>query len=250
MNKLINALLNPLLYDHDVDKIELVETHISWVLLTGDFAYKIKKPVNFGFLDFSSLEKRKFYCEEELRLNRRFAPQLYLDLITITGTEELPSLYGAGEALEYAVKMKQFPSESLLSKLLDTGDLREPHMDWLAKSIADFHLHTDVAKDESSFGTIEAITQPVSENFQQIRHQIQDPDILHQLDGIEKWCTDVFERLDPEPWEISSCCMRKSFPLTAWNLMRTCAGLTSSVKSPSSSWIWMTISDQTFPGGY
>jgi len=198
MNKLINALLNPLLYDHDVDKIELVETHISWVLLTGDFAYKIKKPVNFGFLDFSTLEKRKFYCEEELRLNRRFAPQLYLDLITITGTENLPSLYGTGEVLEYAVKMKQFPSESLLSKLLDNGDLREPHMDWLAKSIADFHLHTDVAKNESSFGTIEAVAQPVSENFQQIRHQIQDPDILHQLDGIEKWCTDVFERLDPE----------------------------------------------------
>jgi aminoglycoside phosphotransferase family enzyme/adenylate kinase family enzyme len=198
MNKLINALLNPLLYDHAVDKIELVETHISWVLLTGDFAYKIKKPVNFGFLDFSSLEKRKFYCEEELRLNRRFAPQLYLDLITITGTEDLPSITSTGDALEYAVKMKQFPSDALLSKLLDAGDLREPHMDWLAQSIADFHLQAEIAKNESKFGNIEAVAQPVSENFQQIRHQIQDPDILLQLDSIEKWSTEAFKRLEPE----------------------------------------------------
>jgi aminoglycoside phosphotransferase family enzyme/adenylate kinase family enzyme len=198
MNKLINALLNPLLYDHAVDKIELVETHISWVLLTGDFAYKIKKPVNFGFLDFSSLEKRKFYCEEELRLNRRFAPQLYLDLITITGTEDLPSITGTGEVLEYAVKMKQFPSDALLSRRLDAGDLREPHMDWLAQSIADLHLQAEIAKEESTFGTIEAVTQPVSENFQQIRQQIQDPDMLLQLDSIEKWSAAASKRLEPE----------------------------------------------------
>ena len=139
MTKLINALLNPSLYDHAVDKIELVETHISWVLLTGDFAYKIKKPVNFGFLDFSSLQKRKYYCKEELRLNRRFAPQLYLDLVTITGTEDLPSFHENGEVIEYAVKMKQFPSECLLSNLLDNGDLRERHMDRLAQNIAEFH---------------------------------------------------------------------------------------------------------------
>ncbi len=77
---LIRALLNPASYDHPVTTIELVETHISWVLLTGTYAYKIKKPVNLGFLDFSTLEKRRFYCEEELRLNRRFAPA-YLDVI-------------------------------------------------------------------------------------------------------------------------------------------------------------------------
>ncbi len=198
MTKLINALLNPSLYDHAVDKIVLVETHISWVLLTGDFAYKLKKPVNFGFLDFSSLEKRKFYCKEELRLNRRFAPELYLDVITITGTEDQPSLKGEGEVLEYAVKMKQFPSESLLSTLLDSGDLREVHMDWLAQVIADFHQKADIAEAESKFGTLKAVVQPVSENFQQIRQQVQDPDILLQLDSIEKWSTDAFKRLEPE----------------------------------------------------
>jgi aminoglycoside phosphotransferase family enzyme len=95
MNKLINAMLNPTVFDHTVDEIELLETHISWVILTGDFAYKIKKPVNFGFLDFSSLEKRRHFCQEELRLNRRFAPQLYLDVITITGSEEQPVINAA-----------------------------------------------------------------------------------------------------------------------------------------------------------
>ena len=195
MNKLINALLNPALYVHAVDKIELVETHISWVILTGDFAYKIKKPVNFGFLDFSSLQKRKFYCEEELRLNRRFAPQLYLGLVTITGTEDLPSFQDDGEALEYAVKMKQFPSESVLSNLLDNGDLRERHMDRLAQKIAEIHDKAAVADPESKFGLIEAVTQPVSENFLQIREHLQAPEILKQLEKLETWSNGAKRRL-------------------------------------------------------
>mgnify|MGYP001812312716 CR=1 FL=1 len=162
MTKLINALLNPSVYDHAVDKIELIETHISWVILTGDFVYKIKKPVNFGFLNFSTLAKRKHFCQEELRLNRRFAPELYLDVITITGTEELPLINGKGEALEYAVKMKQFPSQTLLSTMLDSGDLREPHIDQLARVIADFHMDASVAEAESEFGTVASAVQPVS----------------------------------------------------------------------------------------
>ncbi|HDH17282.1 MAG TPA: aminoglycoside phosphotransferase [Gammaproteobacteria bacterium] len=196
MTKLINALLNPSVYDHAVDKIELLQTHISWVILTGDFAYKIKKPVNFGFLDFSSLGKRRHYCEEELRLNRRLAPQLYLDVITITGSEELPAINGTGKVLEYAVKMRQFPTESLLINMINTGDLREIHMDWLAHSIASFHHQTGVAKAGAEFGTLAAVEKPVKENFQQIRQHIQNTEILKQLDAIEGWCTDVFFNLE------------------------------------------------------
>ena len=140
MTKLINALLKPEAYKHPVDEIELLQTHISWVILTGDFAYKIKKPVDFGFLDFSSLEKRRYFCEEELRLNQRFAAKIYLEVVSITGSEDQPRINGDGEVLEYAVKMKQFPSESLLSTLLDRGDLRESHIDRLANNIANFHL--------------------------------------------------------------------------------------------------------------
>jgi aminoglycoside phosphotransferase family enzyme/predicted kinase len=198
MNKLINALLKPSFYNHAVDKIELVETHISWIILTGEFAYKIKKPVNFGFLDFSTLQKRRFYCEEELRLNRRFAPQLYLDLITITGTEDLPTLTGTGDALEYAVKMKQFPSAALLSNMLDNGDLRERHMDRLAQTLADVHLTAAVAETESRFGSLEAVSQPVSENFQQLREQLQAPEILQQLEKLESWSNAAEQRLQTE----------------------------------------------------
>jgi uncharacterized protein len=197
MTKLINALLNPSVYDHAVDKTELIETHISWVILTGDFVYKIKKPVNFGFLNFSTLAKRKHFCQEELRLNRRFAPELYLDVITITGTEELPLINGKGEVLEYAVKMKQFPSQTLLSTMLDSGDLREPHIDQLARVIADFHMDASVAEAESEFGTVASAVQPVMENFHQIRHQIKDPELLSKLDMIENWSTHASEKLEP-----------------------------------------------------
>ena len=109
------SLQNPALYDHEVLRFELIETHISWVLLTGLFAYKIKKPVNLGFVDFSTLELRRLFCEEELRLNQRLAPAFYLKLVKITGTPESPSLNGSGEPIEYAVKMKQFSQDALLS---------------------------------------------------------------------------------------------------------------------------------------
>ena len=96
---LIQALQNPALYDHPIDRFEVIETHISWVLLTGEYVYKIKKPVDFGFLDFSTLEKRHHYCDEELRLNQRLAPQLYLEVVAITGSEEQPRLNGPGRIL-------------------------------------------------------------------------------------------------------------------------------------------------------
>ncbi len=196
MTRLINALLNPSVYDHTVEKIELLQTHISWVILTGDFAYKIKKPVDFGFLDFSSLEKRRHYCEEELRLNKRLAPALYLELIAITGSEEKPHINGSGEVLEYAVKMKQFPTEGLLINMINAGDLREVHMDWLAQCIASFHQQADVADAKSAFGSLASIEQPVSENFRQIRRNIQDTETLKQLDAIEQWGNDAFINLE------------------------------------------------------
>lgn len=92
----IQALKNPSRYDHPVEALKIVETHISWVILTGHYAYKIKKPVNLGFLDFSDLDKRHYYCQEELRLNRRLAPQLYLDVVAITGSNNDPAVNGTG----------------------------------------------------------------------------------------------------------------------------------------------------------
>lgn len=108
-NRLIASLDNPLAFGHPIKYLRLIETHISWIILTGDYAYKIKKPVDFGFLDFSTLEKRHFYCAEELRLNRRFAPEIYLELVEIRGSETSPRLHGSGEVIEYAIKMLEFP---------------------------------------------------------------------------------------------------------------------------------------------
>ena len=137
--KLIQQMLNPAVYPHAVEEIQLLETHISWVILTGDFVYKLKKPVDFGFLDFSTLEKRKFYCSEELRLNKRLAPQIYLQTVAITGTQDQPQLDGPGPVLEYAVKMRQFRQQDQFDRLLANKQLYRQDIVELARLIAQFH---------------------------------------------------------------------------------------------------------------
>ncbi len=136
---LIAALQNPEVYDHPVGEISVLETHISWVILTGEFAYKIKKAVDFGFLDFSTLAKRHHYCQEELRLNRRFAPDLYLDVIGICETAGRPELQGPGEPIEYAVRMRQFPQQDLLSNVVTRHGLETSHIDEIVGLVASLH---------------------------------------------------------------------------------------------------------------
>jgi aminoglycoside phosphotransferase family enzyme/predicted kinase len=191
---LIRALLDPARYDHAVEQIHVVETHISWVILTGPYAYKIKKPVDLGFLDFSTLEKRRFYCEEELRLNRRLAESLYLGVIAITGTADAPVLDGTGAAIEYAVKMVQFPEEARLDRLLARGELGPAHIDSLARELAEFHGRIAVAGYDKAFGTPERVHEPVRQNFEQIRARIETQD-LAQLRRLEIWSELAFEDL-------------------------------------------------------
>jgi aminoglycoside phosphotransferase family enzyme/predicted kinase len=183
---LIQALLRPACYDHPVQGIDLVETHISWVLLTGSYAYKIKKPLNLGFLDFSSLEKRRYFCEEELRLNRRLAPSLYLAVAPITGSAEAPAIGGAGDPIEYAVKMVQFPETARLDRMLARGELRPEHIDLLAQELAEFHARIDIAGADQTFGDPEHVREPVTQNFIQIRSRIEAQDQT-QLRRLEIW---------------------------------------------------------------
>src|SRR5262249_15622915 len=117
---LVAALARPQAYDHDVASVRVAETHISWVFLTGEYAYKVKKPLKFPFLDFSTLERRRYFCEEELRLNRRLAPQLYLAVVPIGGDDEAPRV-GVEPAIEYAVKMLEFPDDARLDRRLTAG---------------------------------------------------------------------------------------------------------------------------------
>ncbi|MFV2060072.1 MAG: AAA family ATPase [Gammaproteobacteria bacterium] len=189
-NQLITALLNKAAYDHETDKIELLETHISWVLLTGKYAYKIKKPVNLGFLDFSTLKKRHFYCNEELRLNSQLAPQLYLNVVTINGTKQQPQINGEGKIIEYAVKMHQFPQHAQFDRLLSQNLLNNTHMDKLAITIAKFHETAKVANKQSDYGNPELILTPVNENFNQIK---QIPNFNYdagKLQKLQNWSND------------------------------------------------------------
>ena len=187
--ELIRSLLQPAVYEHPVREIQLIETHISWVILTGDYVYKIKKPVNFGFLDFSTLEKRHHYCEEEIRLNRRLAPQLYLDVVRICGTPQKPQINGDGPVIEYAVRMRQFSQQNQLDRLLDTQGLDVALMDQLAQTVARFHLSIRPVESDSPFGDFSHVKQPMMENFSQIRTALSNESVNQRLVAIENWVT-------------------------------------------------------------
>ncbi len=193
----ITSMLNPAVYDHPVKSIKLIETHISWVVLTGDFAYKIKKPVNFGFLDFSTLEKRRRCCEQELCLNSRLADNIYLDVVSITGSPDKPVISREGDAFEYAVKMVEFPQSSQLDHMLAAGELSLAHMDAIAHRIAEFHQTIPIANNEMDYGNKGAVYQPVVENFAQINQHLKNNSFTDVLNKLDKWSKSEFEKLEP-----------------------------------------------------
>lgn len=195
---LINALQHPALFDHPVARFEVIETHISWVLLTGEFAYKIKKPVDFGFLDFSTLEKREYFCHEEMRLNQRLAPRLYLEVVPIGGTPDAPELGANTEVFEYAVKMRQFEESARLDHLLANQKLTAAHIDQLADELAAFHQEVAVADSKDKFGDADLVYHFVDENFLQIRPLLEVGENRRQraqLDDIEHWCRQSIDAL-------------------------------------------------------
>jgi aminoglycoside phosphotransferase family enzyme/predicted kinase len=194
-NTFIQALCDPSIYPNIVSEISVIETHISWVLLTGDYAYKIKKPIKFSFVDFSTLEKRKFYCYEELRLNSRLAPKLYLDVIAITGSPQSPSFIKSGETIEYAVKMQQFSQRNLLSNLASQKQLLQNHINEMAEEIAEFHASIKCISDANLLGTPEDIFYWVADNFNQII-QYQDDENTHDIvKSIQSWSEDIGRKL-------------------------------------------------------
>ncbi len=192
---LIESLQDKSLYNHPVEEFRVLETHISWVLLTGSYAYKLKKHVDMGFVNFSTLSRREKYCYEELRLNRRLAPELYLDVLPITGSEESPQINGAGEIIDYAVQMVQFDQENLLSHAIDHGTLIAEHIELLAQEVAEFHGSIAVATNDSEWGEPEAVMAPVQENIRHLREIFSsDPVVLDQVALIEaeneSWCAE------------------------------------------------------------
>jgi len=164
--QVVEALMKPEAYDEDPGNIELVQTHISFVFLTRNFAYKVKKAVNLGFLDFTTLEKRRFFCEKELELNRRLCGDMYLEVVPINKLSAI-KIKGAGETVEYAVKMKRIPQEKMMSKLLEKKEVDNRLVDRIAKIIAEFHSKAETSRRISEFGSLAIIETNWKENFAQ-----------------------------------------------------------------------------------
>jgi aminoglycoside phosphotransferase family enzyme/predicted kinase len=193
--RLIDALRDPLRYPHPVGSVTVVETHISWVLLAGDYAYKIKKPVDFGFVDFSTLERRQRFCHEELRLNRRLAPAIYLDVVAIGGEPVRPEIGGGEPVIEYAVKMRRFPDGALAGAMLAAGTLTRTHVIELAGRISDFHAAAPAAGRSMPHGEPHAILRSALENITPILTHCGHDEERLKLQALWHWTERHFDRL-------------------------------------------------------
>ena len=185
--RLIQALRDPARFGPWCAGVRLAETHISYVLLTGRDAYKIKKAVKLPFLDFMTLESRRADCERELALNRRFAPDLYLDVVAITGSADAPVVGGEGPAIEYAVRMREFPEDALLSRMLVRGELTASHIDGLAETIAAFHAAAPDAAPDAPFGAPDSVLDLALENFDELQRLVEAEADRRALADVRRW---------------------------------------------------------------
>lgn len=191
-------LLEPQAYPHPVDQVESLTTHISQLFLAGEFAYKLKRPVSLGFVDFSTLGRRRFFCEEELRLNRRLAPQLYLGVVAVVRRGGRVYIGGDGEVIDYAVRMRRFPQQALLSEQPLDGSL----IDRLAEQVANFHASLAPTPAESPYGEPERVLAPMLDNFRPLRSALAVADEtggsgLLQAQRLERWTRKRFAYLRP-----------------------------------------------------
>lgn len=186
---LIQALLEPQRYPGNVGRVDLVQTHISWILLAGAVAYKIKKPLTLPFLDFSTLALRKKYCEEELRLNRRFAPALYLDVVAIFGTVQGPQFEGHGPPIEYAVKMHRFD---------EAGRLLARHLSSLADALVAFHATAQQAPPAGSrYGSPAEVIAQMRDNLRELMDLLPHDVGANRLPALQAWTGAQFHQLAP-----------------------------------------------------
>ena len=165
--ELVQSLLDPQAYPEPAARVELVQTQISYVFLAGDFVYKVKKPVDMGFLDYSTLEKRRALCHKEVELNRRLCPDAYLGVVTVTGGKGHFKIGGRGRAIEYAVKMRRLPTEAMMDVLLAQGKVTPGMVGDVAAVLAEFHRRAATDADITRLGGIEAVIRNTSENFDQ-----------------------------------------------------------------------------------
>ena len=166
----VRPFMDPTFYPHRPSSVELIETHISWVFLAGEYVYKVKKPVNLGFLDFRTLVRRRHFCREEIRLNQRLAPNAYLDVVAVTGGRGVYRLGGSGRTLEVAVWMRRLPADRMLDQLVKTGGADHRLLEDIGRTIADFHATAASGPAIARFGRLEVIRRNMEENLAQTGH--------------------------------------------------------------------------------
>ena len=193
--KLLQAMFRPEFYPHRPEHIELIQTHISYIFLAGDYVYKIKKAVDFDFLDFTTIERRRFYCYEELRLNRRLAPDIYLDVLEIGEDAVGNIVLGKGErVVDYAVLMKKLPGDRMLKTLLQHRKVDLPIMDAVARKLSHFHAHAATGGKIDEIGGVETIHRNHDENFEETRNYINITIPEHQYRFIRDYAYDFMAR--------------------------------------------------------
>jgi aminoglycoside phosphotransferase family enzyme len=192
MASMIDDLLNPVSLPDRTENVSLVQTHISLVFVADDFVYKVKKPVDFGFLDFSTLEKRRHYCHEEVRLNQRLSEGLYVGVFPIIFDGERHNIgKGRGEVVEYAVKMKRIPEDMLMKSVFDRGELRPEHLSEIARVLARFHSNADSSPEIDAYGRAKAFKINTDENFDQTQKYIGETIKERDFETIKAW-TEAF----------------------------------------------------------
>ena len=197
MINFVEKLRNPSAYPHPTEEIDIVETHISLVFLTGPYAYKIKKAVNLGFLDFSTLESREYFCREELRLNRRLCREIYLDVVPVTEQSGKAMIGGNGRIIDYAVKMVQFDRGMEMDTLLARNKITGKHIDQISRTVAEFHESTPAAGPDSPYGRPEILIKPVRDNFTEAERLNRDQHEAEQLEKLKQWTETEYRRQTP-----------------------------------------------------
>ncbi len=193
MGLIIDDLQNPAALPDRTKTVSVVQTHISIVFVADDFVYKVKKPVNFGFLDFSTLEKRRHHCHQEVNLNRRLSKGIYIHVLPVTFDGEKHSLRdGSGEVVEYAVKMKRIPDERLMRNLFARGELTKGHLRRVADVLARFHLNALRTPEIDQFGRPERFKVNTDENFAQVEKYIGITIQQGQFDALKGWTEDYY----------------------------------------------------------
>jgi len=164
---IVEALLEPRVYPHKPQKVELIQTQMSFIFLTCEYVYKIKKPVDLGYLDYTTLEKRHYFCRQELELNRRLCPSAYLAVVPIVQEKGQLIIEGRGKPIEYAVKMKQLPHDRMMDVLLPQGQVTMEMVNRVAERLVGFHRKAETNQKIAAFGSLDVIRQNTNENFYQ-----------------------------------------------------------------------------------